>query len=88
MFLSYTEITTYLPNIADRTAKLTDYAVANEALFASNEGYEGNGFYILRSPSYENKEKINFVSCNGGIFDGFASDKSHSVRPSIVIKDN
>lgn len=86
--LSYTEITTYLPNIADRTAKLTDYAVANEALFASNEGSEGNGYYILRSPSYENKEKINFVSSNGGIFDGFASDKSHSVRPSIVIKDN
>ncbi len=88
--LSYQDYknTTYFPDVASRYCKLTDYAKANGAYYYSRSGssYNGNGYYLTRSPyrHYDSGDAW-LVNVDGSLYGGSVSYSRYGVRPAITI---
>ncbi len=88
-YKDYTENTVDYPNKASKYCEVTDWAKGNYANYDRSGSYEGNGWYLTRSPNdlyLDLSYFVDFVSSDGLLdYYYFVDYEGFGVRPAITI---
>ncbi len=83
--LSYKEATTYYTSNEARMAKGSDYAKSQGLHVSTERSYQGNGYWWLRSPTYDYAYMAYSVYCTGSIDITRVESIAIGVRPACWI---